>query len=218
MLLPELELPELELQELELPEGCRYEIAGESETMRSTFNDLLLMLVLAVVFIYLVMVAQFQSFLSPFIIMFTIPLAFTGGFLGLAIAGMPISAVALLGFIILVGIVVNNGIVFVDYANQQMAAGYTKREALLRAGRNRIRPILMTALTTIFALVAMAVDTSMGAELMRPMAVATMGGLIYSTLLTLFLIPAMYSLMRREKRPAVQDGVKEIEGKAKTDL
>lgn len=209
---------EQKLQELELPEGCRYEIAGESETMRSTFNDLLLMLVLAVVFIYLVMVAQFQSFLSPFIIMFTIPLAFTGGFLGLAIAGMPISAVALLGFIILVGIVVNNGIVFVDYANQQMAAGYTKREALLRAGRNRIRPILMTALTTIFALVAMAVDTSMGAELMRPMAVATMGGLIYSTLLTLFLIPAMYSLMRREKRPAVQDEVKEIEGKAKTDL
>ena len=113
---------------------------------------------------------------------------------------------------------VNNGIVFVDYANQQMEAGYTKRQALLRAGRNRIRPILMTALTTIFALVAMAVDTSMGAELMQPMAVATMGGLVYSTLLTLFLIPAMYSLMKREKKPVIRDEVSEIEGKAETDL
>ncbi len=209
---------EEKLRQLELPEGCRYEISGESESMRSTFNDMALMLVLAIVFIYLVMVAQFQSFLSPFIIMFTIPLAFTGGFLGLAAAGMPISAVAILGFIILVGIVVNNGIVFVDYANQQMEAGYTKRQALLRAGRNRIRPILMTALTTIFALVAMAVDTSMGAELMQPMAVATMGGLVYSTLLTLFLIPAMYSLMKREKKPVIRDEVSEIEGKAETDL
>ncbi len=209
---------EEKLRQLELPQGCRYEISGESKSMRSTFNDMALMLVLAIVFIYLVMVAQFQSFLSPFIIMFTIPLAFTGGFLGLAAAGMPISAVAILGFIILVGIVVNNGIVFVDYANQQMEAGYTKRQALLRAGRNRIRPILMTALTTIFALVAMAVDTSMGAELMQPMAVATMGGLVYSTLLTLFLIPAMYSLMKREKKPVIRDEVSEIEGKAETDL
>ena len=205
------------LQQLELPEGCRFEMSGESESIRSTFQDLFLMLGLAVIFIYLVMVAQFQSFLSPFIVMFTIPLAFTGGFFAIAAAGLPVSAVCLLGFVILVGIVVNNGIVFVDYANQQMEAGLSKREALLTAGRNRIRPILMTALTTIFALLTTAVDTSMGAELMQPMAITTMGGLLYSTLLTLFLIPAMYSLMKREGKPGIQDEVGELEEKAKEE-
>ena len=181
------------------PAGCRVEMGGESEMIRQTFSDLALMLVLGVVFIYLVMVAQFQSLLSPFIVMFTIPLAFTGGFIALFLAGMPVSVVALIGFVILVGIVVNNGIVFVDYTNQLMERGYEKRDALLQAGRTRFRPILMTALTTIIALTTMAFDTSSGGEMMRPMAVTTIGGMIYATVLTLFLVPALYEIFRRKK-------------------
>ena len=154
--------------------------------------------------IYLVMVAQFQSFLSPFIVMFTIPLAFTGGFLALFFAGMPVSVVAMIGFVVLVGIVVNNAIVFVDYANQQRSKGMTTREALLMTGRTRIRPILMTALTTIIALMTMAFDTSSGGELMRPMAVTTIGGLAYATLLTLFIIPVMYEIFHRNPKKRMQ--------------
>ena len=192
------------LGEAQLPDGCRVEVAGESESIANTFRDLILMLVLAVVFIYLVMVAQFQSFLSPFIVMFTIPLAFTGGFLALFFAGMPVSVVAMIGFVVLVGIVVNNAIVFVDYANQQRSKGMTTREALLMTGRTRIRPILMTALTTIIALMTMAFDTSSGGELMRPMAVTTIGGLAYATLLTLFIIPVMYEIFHRNPKKRMQ--------------
>ena len=188
------------LDSAEFPAGCRYEIKGESESIQSTFSDLLLMLVLAIVFIYLVMVAQFQSLLSPFIVMFTIPLAFTGGFIALFLCGMPVSVVSLIGLVLLVGIVVNNGIVFVDYANQQRKRGYDKREALLRAGKNRLRPILMTALTTIIALGTMVFDQSSGAELLRPMAITTIGGLLYSTLLTLFVVPAMFDLFHRKSK------------------
>lgn len=187
------------LDQYQAPAGCRVEMGGESEMIRQTFSDLALMLILGVIFIYLVMVAQFQSLLSPFIVMFTIPLAFTGGFIALFLAGMPVSVVALIGLVILVGIVVNNGIVFVDYTNQLMERGYEKREALLQAGRTRIRPILMTALTTIIALTTMAFDTSSGGEMMRPMAVTTIGGMIYATILTLFLVPALYELFRRKK-------------------
>lgn len=196
------------LKELSLPAGCRVEIEGESEAMRQSFSDLLLVLILAIVFIYLIMVAQFQSLVSPFIVMFTIPLAFTGGFLALFLAGMPVSVVALIGLVILVGVVVNNGIVFVDYANQQRAKGMECREALLKTARNRIRPILMTALTTILALCTMAFDTSSGGELLKPMAVTTIGGLTYATFLTLFLVPAMYSLFlgRRKAKPALAEG------------
>ena len=195
---------ESKLESYDFPAGCRYEMSGESQTIQESFQDLYLMLALAIVFIYLVMVAQFQSLLSPFIVMFTIPLAFTGGFLGLFFAGMPVSVITLIGLVVLVGIVVNNGIVFVDYANQLMERGYSKREALLQTGHNRLRPILMTALTTIIALVGMVFDTSTGAELMQPMAVTVIGGLTYSTLLTLFLVPCMYDLLRR-KRPHWQD-------------
>ena len=190
---------EKQLASLALPDGCRYEIGGENETIQSSFQDLYLMLVLAIVFIYLVMVAQFQSLLSPFIVMFTIPLAFTGGFLALFLCGQPISIVALIGFVILVGVVVNNGIVFVDYANQQMERGLDKRAALLATGKTRLRPILMTALTTIIALLTMALDPSSGAEMLRPMAITTIGGMAYATLLTLFVVPCIYDLLRRKK-------------------
>lgn len=188
-----------------LPEGCRVEAGGESESITSTFNDLFLMIGLAILFIYLVMVAQFQSLLSPFIVMFTIPLAFTGAFLALFFVGMPVSVVSLIGFVLLVGIVVNNGIVFVDYANQQVRKGMSVAEALVLTGRRRIRPILMTALTTIIALTTMAFDAGSGAELMRPMAITTIGGLAYSTLLTLFLVPALYKAFHRKNKAKAQE-------------
>lgn len=188
------------LDKLELPNGCRYVMSGEMETIRDTFADLFLMLALAIVFIYLVMVAQFQSLLSPFIVMFTIPLAFTGGFMALYLCGMSISIISLIGLILLVGIVVNNGIVFVDYANQQMDKGLNKKEALILTGKNRLRPILMTALTTIIALLAMAFDSGQGAEMLKPMAITTIGGMVYSTVLTLFIIPSMYYVFKRDRK------------------
>ena len=154
----------------------------------------MLMLLLAIVFMYLIMVAQFQSLLSPFIIMFTIPLAFTGGFLGLYLTGSEISVIALVGFVMLSGIIVNNGIVMVDYMNQLRENGMEKAEAIITAGKTRIRPVLMTALTTILSLSTMVFSKDMGAEMTKPMAIVTIGGLVYGTLLTLFVIPAVYAI------------------------
>lgn len=190
---------EKRLEDYDMPAGCRYEISGESQTIKETFEDLFLMIALAIVFIYLVMVAQFQSLLSPFIVMFTIPLAFTGGFWALFITRTPVSVISLIGLVVLVGIVVNNGIVFVDYANQLVNSGKTVREALIQTGKDRLRPILMTALTTIIALLGMAFDTSMGSEMLKPIAITTIGGMVYSTLLTLLFIPVMYSCFRKDK-------------------
>ena len=163
-------------------------------------EQIYLMLVLAIVFMYLIMVAQFQSLLSPFIILFTIPLAFTGGFLGLIISASEVSVIALIGFVMLSGIIVNNGIVLVDYINQLREAGMEKREAIMTAGRTRIRPVLMTALTTILALSTMAFSRDMGADMAKPMSVVTIGGLIYGTLMTLFVIPCIYDIFMREKK------------------
>ena len=174
-------------------------MGGEQESINSAFGDLIKMITLAIVFIYLIMVAQFQSLLSPFIVLFTIPLAFTGGFLGLLITGTELSMISLLGFLILSGIVVNNGIVFVDYVNQLRLDGMNKKEALVLAGKTRIRPILMTALTTILGLSTMALGVGMGADLMQPMAIVTIGGLSYATILTLFIVPIMYDILHRRK-------------------
>lgn len=184
----------------DFPKGTRAVIGGEYEQINDAFEDMFLMLTLAIIFIYLVMVAQFQSLKSPFIIMFTIPLAFTGGFLALLLTGNKVSVISLIGMVVLVGIVVNNGIVFVDYANQQREKGMSVNEALLLTGRNRIRPILMTALTTIIALMMMVFDTSSGGEMLRPLAITTVGGLTYATVLTLFLVPAMYGIFNKDKK------------------
>lgn len=188
------------LTDIDVPEGYTLSMGGEQELLQRSFDDLFLMLALAIVLIYLVMVVQFQSLLSPFIVMFTIPLAFTGGFLGLIVARMPVSMPALVGFIILSGVVVNNAIVFVDYANQLMGGGMTKRAAIMKAGNDRLRPILMTALTTILALATTSAGMGQGAEIMQPVAVATIGGLLYATLLTLVFIPVLYDRFVREKR------------------
>ena len=186
------------LDSYDMPDGYTLEVSGETQTVAQAMQDLVLMILLAVVFIYMIMVAQFQSLLGPFIVMLTMPLAFTGGLGALWIAGLPLSVISMLGFLILAGVVVNNGIVFVDYANQLRLEGMEKRAALIETGKTRMRPILMTALTTILAMSTMAFSTGMGAELSKPMALVTMGGLGYATLLTLFIVPVFYDLLFRE--------------------
>ena len=145
------------------------------------------------------MVAQFQSLLSPFIIIFTIPLAFTGGMLGLAVFGKSISAMSLMGFMILMGTVVNNGIVFVDYANQLRMAGVDKRTALIATGKTRMRPILMTAMTTILSMSVMVFSQDAGNAMQKGMAIVVAAGLIYATFMTLFIVPVMYDIFYRKQ-------------------
>ena len=193
------------LDQYEVPEGYELVMSGENETINDAMEQVLLMLLLAIIFMYLIMVAQFQSLLSPFIIMFTIPLAFTGGFLGLYFTGSEVSVIALIGFVMLSGIIVNNGIVLVDYTNQLRERGMNKKEALVEAGITRLRPVLMTALTTILALSTMVFSHDMGADMSKPMAIVTVGGLVYGTLLTLVVVPCIYDMFQREKRQKVSD-------------
>lgn len=187
------------LEGYEVPEGYSLEMAGEDETINEAMGQVIKMLALAVVFMYLIMVIQFQSLLSPFIIMFTIPLAFTGGLFGLYLTDSPVSVIAMIGFVMLSGIIVNNGIVLVDYINQLRREGMDKKDAIVEAGRTRLRPILMTALTTILGLMPMAIGMGMGADMVQPMAIVTVGGLVYGTLLTLFVVPCIYDMLNRNK-------------------
>ena len=194
------------LKNYDVPEGYTVEMKGEDQSIKDAFTDLVKMIALAIAFIYLIMVAQFQSLLSPFIVLFTIPLAFTGGFLALALTGFEISMIALLGFLVLSGVVVNNGIVFVDYVNQLRLEGMEKKEAILVTGKTRIRPILMTALTTILGLSTLAMGIGMGADMIQPMAIVTIGGLSYATILTLFVVPIMYDILHRKPlKPIIID-------------
>lgn len=185
------------LADLELPEGYELHYTGEIENIETMLSQMLLLLVLGFVLIYLVMVAQFESLLSPFIIIFTVPLAFTGGFFALAMAGEPLSMMALMGFAVLMGTVVNNGIVFVDFVNQLRRGGLEKRDALVMTGRTRMRPIMMTALTTILAMIPMVFSDAVGASMQRGMALVVVGGLLYATFMTLYIVPIMYDLLYR---------------------
>ena len=187
------------LAKYDTPKGYKVEITGETESVNKMVHDMLLMMLVAAILIYLIMVAQFSNFLSPFIVMFTIPLAFTGGFLALMATGEELSMIAMMGFLILSGVVVNNGIVFIDYANQLRRDGMEKRAALIETGKSRMRPILMTALTTILAMCVMAVSQGQGAEMGRGMAIVTIGGLAYATLMTLFIVPVLYDIFYRKK-------------------
>ena len=193
------------VEKYQLPEGVTIDFSGENENTMESVIEMLKMLLLGVVFIYLIMVAQFQSLKSPFIVMFTIPLAFTGGFLGLFITGFDVSVVALIGFVMLCGVVVNNGIVLVDYINQLRISGIEKKEALVEAGRTRMRPILMTAITTIIGLLSMALGIGDGAEMMQPVAIVCIGGLLYATIMTLFIVPVMYDLFNKKPMRVVSD-------------
>ena len=195
---------------LTLPEGVTVEFNGENEQIMEAMSQLLLMLLLGVVLVYFIMVAQFQSLKSPFIVMFTIPLAFTGGFLALLIAGIEVSVISLIGFVMLVGIIVNNGIVLVDYINQQRLAGMERREAIIDAGVTRLRPILMTSLTTILGLIVTATAKNAGTALMQPIAVVCIGGLLYATLMTLFVVPCMYDMMNKKDLRKVDESELQI--------
>ena len=187
------------IDKLDIPDGYKVEMTGEDETINESMKQLVLMLVLAVIFIYLIMVVQFQSLLSPFIIMFSIPLAFTGGFITLLLTGQEINVLAMLGFIMLSGLIVNNGIVLIDYINQARRAGASKKEAIIESGKTRVRPILMTVLTTVLAMLTTALGIGDGSDMMRPMAITLIGGLVYGTILTLIVIPCIYDLFNREK-------------------
>lgn len=187
------------LDNYEAPEGITIEIAGESESVNEALQDMLLMILLAIILIYLVMVAQFQNLVSPFIVLLTIPLAFTGGFLALLISGQEISIICLMGFLVLAGVIVNNGIVFVDYVNQLRLGGMEKKEALVETGKTRMRPILMTALTTILAMSTMAFSNDMASAMGKGMAIVVIGGLTYGTLMTLFIVPVFYDIIYRKK-------------------
>ena len=194
---------------LALPEGVTVEFNGESEQIMDAMGQVLLMLLLGVVLVYLIMVAQFQSLKSPFIVMFTIPLAFTGGFMALLISGIEVSVISLIGFVMLVGIIVNNGIVLVDYINQQRLAGMERREAIIDAGVTRLRPILMTSLTTILGLIVTALAKNAGTALIQPIALVCIGGLLYATLMTLFVVPCMYDILsKKDLRQVSEDELK----------
>ncbi len=194
---------------MDLPAGASIEFNGENEQIMDAMGQVLLMLLLGIVLVYFVMVAQFQSLREPFIVMFTIPLAFTGGFLALLLTGTELSVIALIGFVMLVGIIVNNGIVLVDYINQQRLAGMDRRAAIVDAGVTRLRPILMTSLTTILGLIVTALAKNAGTSLIQPVALVCIGGLLYATLMTLFVVPCMYELVSKKKLRKVDE--KELE-------
>ena len=193
------------VRDVELPEGVKISFNGENEMIMEAMEQLLLMLLLGIVLVYFIMVAQFQSLKFPFIVMFTIPLAFTGGFLALLIAGIEVSVISLIGFVMLVGIIVNNGIVLVDYINQLRLEGMDRREAIVEAGITRLRPILMTSVTTILGLVVMAFAKNAGTALMQPVALVCIGGLTYATLMTLLVVPCMYDIAASKEMRTVAE-------------
>ena len=202
---------EPKLNSLELPGDCYIKLGGEYDTVVEMIKQMALVMLLGCAFIYLVMVAQFQSLLSPFIVLFTIPLAFTGGLFSLWIARENLSVISLMGFVVLMGTVVNNGIVFVDYANQLRKGGMERRAALIATGKTRMRPILMTALTTILAESNLIFGDDMGAQMGRGMALVIAGGLAYATLMTLFIIPVMYDIMFKKQPLDVDTGSEELD-------
>ena len=179
----------------EMPEGCSFSMGGESDSVNFMVNEMVQWLALALPFVYLVMVAQFQSLLSPFIVLFTIPLAFTGGLLGMRFTGQQLTMISLMGFIVLMGTVVNNGIVFVDYTNQLRMGGMERRAALIATGKTRMRPILMTTLTTVLAMLQLVFSNDMASQLMSGMAIVIICGLTYATIMTLYVVPLLYDLL-----------------------
>jgi hydrophobic/amphiphilic exporter-1 (mainly G- bacteria), HAE1 family len=190
-----------ELQALrgQLPSDMNIQLGGQNEELSTSYSSLLFALGLAVFLVYLVMASEFESFVHPLIILFSVPFGLVGVVFALALTGTTVSVMVLLGVIILIGIVVNNAIVLIDYTNQLRTEGYSKREALKVAGEVRLRPILMTMLSSVLGLVPMALGWGEGAEIRSPMAVTVIGGLLFSTALTLIFIPVMYELLDRKR-------------------
>jgi HAE1 family hydrophobic/amphiphilic exporter-1 len=183
----------------DLPEGYFYEVGGEEKDRQEAFKTMSFAFLLAIILVYAVMASQFENLKSPFIIMFTIPLAFIGVVFLMVITGKIINLPVFMGFIMMAGIVVNNGIVMVDYINQLIAKGIKKSEAIVQGAVIRLRPILITALSTILGMLPMALASSEGSEMRSPMAIALIGGLLASTFLTLFIIPILYEYFTKER-------------------
>jgi len=195
----------LALDKVSLPTGVTWEVTGQNTTIMDSIRNLAFMLLLGIALVYLVMAAQFQSLKSPFIIMFTIPLAFTGGFGALLLTGMELSAVSMIGFVMLVGIIVKNAIVLVDFINRLRLEGKDRVTAIREGGATRMRPILMTALTAILGLLMMGLGRGMGSEMMQPLAIVCIGGLIYATFMTLFVIPIVYDIFSKKELRKVSE-------------
>ena len=192
-----------EIQQLraQLPPEVTVQLGGQNEELNTSYNSLAFALALAVFLVYLVMASEFESFMHPLIILFSVPFGLVGVVFSLLITNTTVSVMVLLGVIILIGIVVNNAIVLIDYTNQLREEGHSKREALKLAGEVRMRPILMTMLSSVLGLVPMALGWGEGAEIRAPMAIAVIGGMAFSTMLTLIFIPVMYELLDRKRYP-----------------
>ena len=199
------------LEQYEMPSGYSFDSVGESDTVNQMIIQMMKVILMGLAFIYLVMVAQFQSLLSPFIVLFTVPLAFTGGLIGLLIMGEPLSVMGMMGFVVLLGTVVNNGIVFVDYVNQLRIGGLDRKDALIATGKTRMRPILMTALTTILAMASLLFGDDLSSQMSRGMAIVVAGGLAYATLMTLFIIPVMYDILFKKNPVNVDIGQENLD-------
>jgi len=198
------------VERLFLPDSIKANIAGQNKEMTSSFSSLMMALSLAVFLVYLVMASQFESLLNPLIILFSVPLAVLGSVLGLYITGTNISVIVLIGVIMLTGIVVNNAIVLVDRINQLRCSGMEKMTAIMEASESRFRPIIMTTLTTVLGLLPLALGGGEGSELRAPLAVTVMSGLLVATILTLLLIPVLYSLFDRKNYAAIPDENNEV--------
>ncbi len=196
---------EIEMAKMDKPDDITTAFGGSAESMKDSFKSLMLLLLLSVILVYIVMASQFESMREPFIIMFSIPFAFTGVFLALFIFHATINVISLIGAVMLIGIVVKNGIILVDYTNLLVARDYPLKKAVVAAGRSRLRPVLMTSLTMILAMIPMIATTGSGSEMWKPMAIAIFGGLTFSTLVTLIVVPTIYTIfgvgkMKREKK------------------
>jgi len=197
------------IAQLDIPDDIYIEIGGSFEDMQETMQDMMTLLLLIVILVYIVMATQFESFRMPFIIMFSLPFAFTGVFLALWLTGTSMSVIAMIGAIMLVGIVVKNGIVMVDFTNLLRERGMALNQSVIAAGKSRLRPVLMTSLTTILGMVPLAIGSGEGSEIWKPMGIAVIGGLTFSTILTLVVIPVMYSLfgsgrLKRQRKLELQ--------------
>lgn len=193
-----------------IPSGVKVDYGGENEEIMHSMKQMMLMLLVGFILVYLVMVAQFQSLRSPFIVIFTIPLAFTGGMLALLICGQDVSVVSMMGFVMLMGVVVNNAIVLVDCINRFRLEGMDMESAVIEAGAVRMRPVLMTAITTILGLLPLAIGLGTGAEMMQPVAIVCIGGLLYATLTTLIVIPIMYRLFAKKHMEKIAEEELEV--------
>lgn len=196
---------ENKLKDIPLPPNTRIDFGGSYEQQQEAFGDLLMLLLLSIVLVYIVMAGQFENLLDPFVIMFSIPFAFSGVLIGLLVFGQTLSVISFLGIIMLVGIVVNNAIVLVSFINILRARGQSLYEAILNGGRSRLRPVLMTSLTTIFGLLPLALSTGSGSETWKPLGASLVGGMTFSTFITLIIVPIIYSIFEKRLKNKKRD-------------